>query len=176
MENKIKQKGWTKTMRWMKKAGIFAMAVTACAMMPFASFASENEKDTVRKELAEYRDVMKENQENLQMILKENHESITEIKSEQMEKKEAAKDSEEIRTQLADYSKQIQEQRKTIAEKREEVIALRASSKEHAKEGDTESAKAELEKIAEIQKEQIELQNGLSDLLQKKLDYLKGIS
>jgi len=98
-----------------------------------------------------------------------NRELSTKVKEAQKELKQSGALTDEINAELKEMSQLIQAQRVSLTEKREAVIALRASGKESAAAKDTEATKSALEQVIALQADQISLQEDLSKLLEEKL-------
>lgn len=139
------------------------------------SLAAETPAETTktvsvsRQELAPYRDSMKENCDVLKNLMISNRELSTKVKEAQKELKQSGALTDEINAELKEMSQLIQAQRVSLTEKREAVIALRASGKESAAAKDTEATKSALEQVIALQADQISLQEDLSKLLEEKL-------
>ena len=146
-------------MKQMKNLRTLTLAAAMCLGLSFSALAAETPAETTktvsvsRQELAPYRDSMKENCDVLKNLMISNRELSTKVKEAQKELKQSGALTDEI----------------NATEKREAVIALRASGKESAAAKDTEATKSALEQVIALQADQISLQEDLSKLLEEKL-------
>ena len=162
-------------MKQMKNLRTLTLAAAMCLGLSFSALAAETPAETTktvsvsRQELAPYRDSMMENCDVLKNLMISNRELSTKVKEAQKELKQSGALTDEINAELKEMSQLIQAQRVSLTEKREAVIALRASGKESAAAKDTEATKSALEQVIALQADQISLQEDLSKLLEEKL-------
>lgn len=159
----------------IKKISTVILAMSICLGIHVTAFAAPLDGETsTNTELAEYKETLTENRNTLQGILNENGVLMEEIKTAQKGLKNSNTLTEEFNTELRNMSALIQQKRITLTEKREQVIGLQETSRESMESGDVDAAKTTLEQVINIQAEQIELQNELTDLLEQKLNLLQG--
>ena len=162
-------------MKKMKQMSAILLTVVMSLGLSTTAFAAEpTTSNSGRTELAAYNQVLNENRDVLQGLISENKTLMEKVKTTQKEMKESGTLTKEIAIELKNMSALIQNQRISLTEKRDLVMELHDNGRKSMEAGDIETAKITLEQVIEIQLEQLELQNGLSNLLVQKLEMLQN--